>query len=71
MRALGDPDAFLPGDLALQRTLRQVGRDADVRASTEASNSWRPYRSYAMLHLWLSDAGAPATRHTKTEGVRP
>lgn len=71
MRALGDPDAFLPGDLALQRVLRRAGRDTDVRASTGASLPWRPYRSYAMLHLWMTDTGAPAPRRTETKGERP
>jgi AraC family transcriptional regulator, regulatory protein of adaptative response / DNA-3-methyladenine glycosylase II len=69
MRALGDPDAFLPGDLALQRALRQAGRDTDVRASTEASSTWRPYRSYAMLHLWTSEPGSQQTRESKKKGV--
>jgi AraC family transcriptional regulator, regulatory protein of adaptative response / DNA-3-methyladenine glycosylase II len=69
MRALGDPDAFLPGDLALQRALREAGRDTDVRASTEASTAWRPYRSYAMLHLWAMEPGARTTRTSATKGV--
>jgi len=58
MRALGDPDAFLPGDLALRRTLARVGRSVVGAAPTEASLPWRPYRSYAMLHLWSLDEGA-------------
>ena len=54
MRALGDPDAFLPGDLALRRALERFG--ASRGASDSTAESWRPYRSYAMLHLWTLDA---------------
>jgi AraC family transcriptional regulator, regulatory protein of adaptative response / DNA-3-methyladenine glycosylase II len=58
MRALGDPDAFLPGDLALRRSLERLGQPVDERAATAASQRWRPYRSYAMLHLWALDGDA-------------
>ncbi len=47
MRGLGDPDVWLPGDLALRRSLAALGSsDAD------AATRWRPWRSYAVLHLW-------------------
>ena len=52
MRALGDPDAFLPGDLALRRALARAGSTAVDAARHLAAQPWRPYRSYAMLHLW-------------------
>jgi AraC family transcriptional regulator of adaptative response / DNA-3-methyladenine glycosylase II len=69
MRALGDPDAFLPGDLALRRAIERSGRPSDERAATEAAQAWRPYRSYAMLHLWTTDMldrpPRPATRGAK------
>lgn len=55
MRALGDPDAFLPGDLAFKRVLRAAGLETDVRRATDAAEPWRPYRSYAMLHVWSQD----------------
>jgi AraC family transcriptional regulator of adaptative response / DNA-3-methyladenine glycosylase II len=47
LRGLGDPDVWLPGDLALRKSLARLGssdRDAVAR--------WRPWRSYAVLHLW-------------------
>jgi AraC family transcriptional regulator, regulatory protein of adaptative response / DNA-3-methyladenine glycosylase II len=66
MRALGDPDAFLPGDLALRRALERLGRPSDASAATDAARAWRPYRSYAMVHLWTYDTFArrptPPTR---------
>lgn len=46
MRALGDPDVLLDTDLVLCRVLAREGLD---RTRTER---WRPWRSYASLHLW-------------------
>jgi AraC family transcriptional regulator of adaptative response / DNA-3-methyladenine glycosylase II len=47
LRGLADPDVWLPDDLALRRSLAQLGvsdRDAAAR--------WGPWRSYAVMHLW-------------------
>ena len=69
MRALGDPDAFLPGDLALRRALQRFGSAAlDPDSVAEA---WRPYRSYAMLHLWALDAASSDPTTPPTKGARP
>jgi AraC family transcriptional regulator of adaptative response / DNA-3-methyladenine glycosylase II len=46
MRALGDPDVFLPEDVGVRHGLALVGADV---ARAEA---WRPWRSYALHHLW-------------------
>ncbi len=48
MRALGDPDAFLPTDIGVRNAARALGID-DVVGRSEA---WRPWRSYALLRLW-------------------
>ena len=45
MRALGEPDGFPAGDLGLE----QAAPGIDLRARAEA---WRPWRSYAAVHLW-------------------
>jgi AraC family transcriptional regulator, regulatory protein of adaptative response / DNA-3-methyladenine glycosylase II len=50
MRALGDPDVFLPGDVGIRHALARLGGDADPER-------WRPWRSYAVMHLWRSLAG--------------
>jgi AraC family transcriptional regulator, regulatory protein of adaptative response / DNA-3-methyladenine glycosylase II len=42
MRALGDPDAFPGSDLVLRRV-----------AADMTPERWRPWRSYAAMHLWL------------------
>jgi AraC family transcriptional regulator, regulatory protein of adaptative response / DNA-3-methyladenine glycosylase II len=54
MRALSDPDVFLPGDAALTRALTRVAGPAAGRdtASGAAAGAWRPWRSYAVHHLW-------------------
>jgi AraC family transcriptional regulator of adaptative response / DNA-3-methyladenine glycosylase II len=54
MRALGDPDAFLPGDLGVRHALARCGADV-----TRAER-WRPWRAYAVGHLWASLADAPS-----------
>ena len=48
LRALGDPDAFLPTDLGVKHALSALG------ASAAAADAWRPWRSYALMHLWTS-----------------
>ncbi|MBM4383185.1 MAG: DNA-3-methyladenine glycosylase 2 family protein [Deltaproteobacteria bacterium] len=50
MRAVAWPDAFPHGDLGLRKALRID----DARAVLERSEAWRPWRSYAALHLWSS-----------------
>jgi AraC family transcriptional regulator of adaptative response / DNA-3-methyladenine glycosylase II len=51
MRALGDPDAFLPTDLGVRRAIERLAPGADPAAVAE---SWRPWRSYALMQLWTS-----------------
>jgi AraC family transcriptional regulator of adaptative response / DNA-3-methyladenine glycosylase II len=65
MRALCDPDAFLPSDLGVRRALEGLGCldpeppggrwPLEVAARAER---WRPWRAYALQHLWAS-LGAP------------
>jgi AraC family transcriptional regulator of adaptative response / DNA-3-methyladenine glycosylase II len=52
MRALGDPDAFLPTDLGIRTAASRLGLTIDTATLTEHSARWRPWRSYAALHLW-------------------
>ena len=54
MRALRDRDAWLPTDLGVRHALAQIGHDGDAER-------WRPYRAYAVVHLWtlLSSPSAP------------
>jgi len=52
MRALRDPDAFLETDLGVKRAIEWLGLDSRPRAVTELAEAWRPYRAYALAHLW-------------------
>jgi len=71
MRALSDPDAFLPADVGVLEALARLGAPlglagpagtgpaARARAARAAAalaerlaESWRPWRSYAVHHLW-------------------
>jgi len=52
MRALGHPDVFLPTDLGVRAAVRGLGHDPTDLGSL--SQRWRPWRSYAQLHLWHS-----------------
>lgn len=47
MRGLGDPDVFLPTDLGARQALAALGGGADPER-------WKPWRSYALHHLWSS-----------------
>ncbi len=51
MRALSDPDAFLPTDVGVLRALRHLGAAA-LGPAAALAESWRPWRSYAVHHLW-------------------
>jgi AraC family transcriptional regulator of adaptative response / DNA-3-methyladenine glycosylase II len=65
MRALSDPDAFPPGDVGVLEALGRLGalsssgrgpsaraRGLAGREAAELAESWRPWRSYAVQHLW-------------------
>jgi len=59
MRALGDPDAYPLGDVGLRRALEQRGHRLDRAAEEWLAETWRPWRSYAVVHLWRSLDGEP------------
>ena len=69
LRALGEPDAFPPGDPVLRRMMvGDQGRSAsgDIEARAEA---WRPWRSYAVIHLWDA-AGPTRSARGRVRGAR-
>jgi AraC family transcriptional regulator of adaptative response / DNA-3-methyladenine glycosylase II len=67
MRALRDPDAFLPSDLGVRRALEALGQDGSPASAGRLSERWRPYRAYALQHLWASlhPVGAPSSAHPR------
>jgi len=56
MRALSDPDAFLPSDVGVRHALALLGKAPGAKApgakALGEAESWRPWRSYAVQHLW-------------------
>ena len=54
MRAVGDPDAFMPTDLGVRHALKAAGVDATPKAALARAEAWRPWRAYANAHLWAS-----------------
>jgi AraC family transcriptional regulator, regulatory protein of adaptative response / DNA-3-methyladenine glycosylase II len=64
MRAMRDPDAFLPSDLGVRHALEQLGIDGGPAAAQTVAERWRPYRAYALQHLWASLS--PSGRANKT-----
>ncbi|MGD9573715.1 MAG: DNA-3-methyladenine glycosylase [Thermoleophilia bacterium] len=72
LRALGDRDALPSADLVLRRALGGVGpAEAERRAEP-----WRPFRAYALMHLWTHVAfePPPASRNGapgRVDGGRP
>lgn len=59
MRALGDPDAYPSGDAGLRRALELRGQAVDRTAEERLAEAWRPWRSYAVVHLWQSLEDTP------------
>ena len=52
MRAAGDPDAFLPGDLGVVSAARLLDLPVDAAGLRVRAERWRPWRSYAVQYLW-------------------
>jgi AraC family transcriptional regulator of adaptative response / DNA-3-methyladenine glycosylase II len=61
MRAFGEPDAFPASDLGIRRALGQKGRPVSACEAERRAEPWRPWRSYAVLHLWRPTAANPAS----------
>jgi AraC family transcriptional regulator of adaptative response / DNA-3-methyladenine glycosylase II len=71
MRARGDRDVFLASDLGVRRALERLGADSRPRAAAALAERWRPYRSYAMHHLWGVLSEPCASRSTPSRPTSP
>jgi len=70
MRALRDPDAFPAADLGVRHAIERLGHDGRARSIERLSERWRPYRAYAVQHLWASlPSPRPVARPVETAGV--
>lgn len=52
MRVLGAPDVLLASDAAVLRGAGRLGLPTDQDGLAARSEDWRPWRSYAGMHLW-------------------
>ena len=54
MRALSHADAFPAADIVLRKAVACDGVPVPTKALEQMAEAWRPYRAYAVLHLWRS-----------------
>lgn len=64
MRALGHPDAFPTDDLVLRRAASVDGGTLGSKALAACAQAWRPWRAYAVIHLWREAAATAANART-------
>ncbi|WP_108473058.1 AlkA N-terminal domain-containing protein [Rhodanobacter thiooxydans] len=70
MRALSAPDAFPAADLILRREAAADATPLSTKALTARANAWRPWRAYAVIHLWRGAVEAPSpARQKKAEAI--
>jgi AraC family transcriptional regulator of adaptative response / DNA-3-methyladenine glycosylase II len=63
MRALGDPDVFLAGDLGIRKALATLRQPLDPARTA-------PWRSYLSHHLWASLSPDPPSSQPQTSDRR-
>jgi len=54
MRALGDPDAFVPTDLGVRTAAAALALPASPAGLARRARRWQPWRAYAVQHLWAT-----------------
>ncbi|MEP6941136.1 MAG: DNA-3-methyladenine glycosylase [Rudaea sp.] len=54
MRAMNHADAFPAADIVLRKAVARGGGAVPTRVLEAMAERWRPYRAYAVLHLWRS-----------------
>jgi AraC family transcriptional regulator of adaptative response / DNA-3-methyladenine glycosylase II len=64
MRVLGDPDVFLPGDVAVRAGAAASGLPADPAPLTAWAARVAPWRSYLTAHLWRAAPVRPPSRRS-------
>ena len=56
MRGLSDPNAFPAADLGIIKALTEQDKKPTTKQIIERASAWQPWRAYATLYLWLSNA---------------
>ena len=71
MRGVGESDAFMVSDVGVQRALGVNGRRPSTAEVLARAQSWRPWRAYALLHLWMGEAhSGAATTPDRSRKIR-
>ena len=65
MRALSHPDAFPAADLILRRVAAGDAPELSTKALIGLAEAWRPWRAYAVMHLWRSASDAAPIKRSK------
>jgi AraC family transcriptional regulator, regulatory protein of adaptative response / DNA-3-methyladenine glycosylase II len=56
MRALSHADAFPAADLVLRKAVSADGAPVPLKHLQAMAEAWRPWRAYAVLHLWRGES---------------
>jgi AraC family transcriptional regulator of adaptative response / DNA-3-methyladenine glycosylase II len=70
LRVLHEPDAFPASDLGLRRALEAAGLAATPAAVRRRAEAWRPWRAYAVMHLWQQLGAARASSRIRGHNPR-
>ncbi len=65
LRSLGEPDALPGADLVLRRMAGNGKGPLSTKEMERRADLWRPWRSYAVMHLWCA-AGEPRAQEAAT-----
>ena len=68
LRAFGEPDAFPAADLVLRKAAAVGGPPITARALAARAEAWRPWRGYAVFHIWGAAAAPPGRGSRRHEG---
>ena len=60
LRGLSDTDGFPAGDLILRQQASSRGGALTARELNARAEAWRPFRGYAVVHLWEAHAKSAA-----------
>jgi AraC family transcriptional regulator of adaptative response / DNA-3-methyladenine glycosylase II len=70
LRALGEPDAFPAADLVLRRVAGAGGEPLTAGALEQRAEPWRPWRGYAVFHLWAAAAAEGGEQRSGSAAAR-
>jgi AraC family transcriptional regulator, regulatory protein of adaptative response / DNA-3-methyladenine glycosylase II len=68
---LGDPDAFPAGDPVLRRRASPRAALLSEPQLDALAERWRPFRGYAVLHLWQASSERSRLRRPRRSRTRP